>query len=137
MQLKIWQKGEKQKVQEISPNPGIQIRPSLETVETIQMDRQIISYDSNTNIYILKLKVATQKEEKRYELWYVDYNKGIILKEEDYYNEGYVETLFITEYSEFIQLPETDNAWVYNKKIEKIYETRIIVLSNLICFSII
>ena len=122
MQLKIWQKGEKQKVQEISPNPGIQIRPSLETVETIQMDRQIISYDSNTNIYILKLKVATQTEEKPYELWYVDYNKGIILKEEDYYNEGYVETLFITEYSEFIQLPETDNAWVYNKKIEKIYE---------------
>jgi outer membrane lipoprotein-sorting protein len=122
MQLKIWQKGDKQKVEEILPEPGTYIRPDLGTGETVQIDKQIISYDPTTQVYVIKCKRTDQIEEKPYILTYIDYSKGIIFKEESYSKTGSLDILLITEMSDLIQIPEADNAWLYNTKTEKMYE---------------
>ena len=121
-QLKIWQKGNKQKVEELSPEPGIYIRPDLGTGETVQIDKQIISYDPTTQIYVIKYKRADQIEERPYILTYIDYSRGIIFKEESYSKTGNLGILVITEMSDLVQIPEADNAWLYNTKTEKMYE---------------
>ena len=122
MQLKIWQKGDKQKVEEISPESGVYIRPDLDTGDVIQIDKQIISYNSTTQAYVIKSKLENQTEEKPYQLLYIDCSKGIVTKVEYYQEAEGIEALQTIEYLDFVQLPEAENAWVYDRKIEKFYE---------------
>ncbi|MFH1248478.1 MAG: Ig-like domain-containing protein [Candidatus Omnitrophota bacterium] len=120
MQLKIWQKGEKQKVEEIYPESKVYIRPApIASGEFISMGKEIVTYDAITQTYILKLKRVGQMEEYPYELNYVDYNKGIIYKVEHIMKNGDYEFRFIREASNFIQL---NDAWIFQKIVEITYD---------------
>jgi outer membrane lipoprotein-sorting protein len=117
--LKIWIKGNKQKVEEISPNPGVYIRPVISEVDpSTFMDRTIISYNSANNIYAIKSKANNQTEEYPYEIDYIDYNKGVIIKTEYHLKENNFETIQIKEYSDFIQIGDI---WGFQKEVERIY----------------
>lgn len=119
MQLKIWQKGDKQKVEEIYPESKVYIRPILSEVDpSTFMDRTIISYNSANNIYAIKSKANNQTEEYPYEIDYIDYNKGVIIKTEYYLRENNFETVQIKEYSDFTQIGDI---WGFQKEVEKIY----------------
>lgn len=117
---KTWQKGTLFKAQDLSTGE-IYIRPQLTQGATSSADIQIISYNSNANIYVVKTRSASQTEEKPYSLTYIDYSKGVITKTEFYYETAGLKTTFVTEMSNFIQLPNADNTWVYNTKTEKMY----------------
>ncbi|MCK5160466.1 MAG: hypothetical protein KAQ99_02720, partial [Candidatus Aureabacteria bacterium] len=119
-QLKIWQKGDKQKVEEISPEPQVKIRPPVEnSIDYVEIGREIISHDPATNIYTIKTKRQGQTEEYPYQILYIDYNKGVELKSEYYTKDSDLEMIFTTEAQDFIQLGD---AWVFQKLIEIAYE---------------
>lgn len=120
MDLKIWQKGDKQKVQEISPTPQTKIRPPLETSTTeVIMERTLISYDPATNIYVIKTKKQSQIDEYPYDIDYVDYNKGVVLKTEHFLKEGDYVNKFVNEYSDFA---ETNGVWGFQKLTETVFD---------------
>ncbi len=115
-QLKIWIKENKQKVQELSPNPGVYIRPIIE--DTTSMTKEIISYNPTTNIYVIKIKKLGQITEHPYLVHYIDYNKGVIVKTEYHILQDSFKTTSISEYSDFIQI---STAWGYQTQVDKIY----------------
>ncbi len=120
MQLKIWQKGDKQKVKEISPEPQVKIRPPLETsTENVEMQREIISYDSASNIYVIKTKEQGQTEEYSYEIDYVDYTKGVVIKTKYYSKTADEIDLYVIEDSDFVQI---DDIWIFQKESETLYK---------------
>ena len=116
-QLKIWIKGNKQKVQEISPNPGVYIRPVIEG-NVATMSKEIVSGDPTSNIYVVKIKKEGQTDEYPCIINYIDYSKGIILKTEYHISQGDFETTNISEYSDFVQI---GNAWGYQSEVDKVY----------------
>ena len=119
MQLKIWQKGDKQKVQELSPISRTRIRPTLETsTENAEMQREIISYNPATNICTIRMKLAGQTEEYPYYIIYVDYDKGVELRSEYYTINGQDYMVFATEAQNLIQI---NGAWVFEKLLEITY----------------
>jgi len=130
-QYKVWQKGDLMKVQNILTGE-ITIRPQLTMTEGAPADAQIINYDSSTNIYAVKTKASSQAEEIPYTLTYIDYNKGVITKIESYYQraDGMIIKASL-EMMEFVQIPTVDNAWIYNKKIQKIYENNNIISTTI------
>ncbi|MDP3786412.1 MAG: Ig-like domain-containing protein [Candidatus Omnitrophota bacterium] len=115
-QLKIWIKGNKQKIEEISPNPAVYIRPVIDG--TINMDKQILFYDTGLNIYVIKIKKQGQADEYPYILHHIDYAKGTIVKTEYHILQNDYETTAISEYSDFVQINE---AWGYQKQIDRTY----------------
>jgi outer membrane lipoprotein-sorting protein len=115
-QLKIWIKGNKQKIEEISPNPAVYIRPVIDG--TINMDKQVASCDTVSNIYVIKIKKQGQADEYPYILHHIDYAKGIIVKTEYHIFQDNYETTAISEYSDFVQINE---AWGYQKQIDRTY----------------
>ena len=119
VQYKVWQKGDLMKVQGMSTSE-IYIRPQLTIGTTSSADTRIISYDPGTGIYIVKTKAAGQIEEKPYTLTYIDYFKGVITKIESYDETAGLSTIYSTAMLNFIQLPETENAWAYNVKTERL-----------------
>lgn len=121
MQLKIWQKADKQKVEEVSPTPQVKIRPPLETsTENVTMQREIISCDPSTNVYTVKTKRTGQTEEYPYQLDYVDYTKGVTLKTNYYSKEADdTITLYTIEDSNFIQINDT---WVFQRETKTLYK---------------
>ena len=135
MQLKIWQKVDKQKVEELSPNPAIYIRPELQGAMP-ELEQTILFFDPATDEYVIKSKLADQVTERPYELLYVDFSKGVVTKVELFQEGGDKEIIQSIEYLDFIQLLEANNAWLYNKKVEKLWEgnelvyTTIKIISN-------
>ena len=120
MQLKIWQIGDKQKVEEISPEPQVKIRPPLETsTEYVEMQREIISYDPSNNIYTIKTRQQGQTEEYPYQLDYVDYTKGVVVKTEYYSMTADEIDLYVIEDSDFVLI---DDVWVFQKETETLYK---------------
>ncbi|MFH0771849.1 MAG: PA14 domain-containing protein [Candidatus Omnitrophota bacterium] len=118
-QFKIWQKADKQKVEEISPDSKTYIRPALSQVDpSTFMDRAIISYDPVDNMYLVKSTASGQLEEYPYEIDYIDYDKGVVMKTEYHLKENNFETLQVNEYSDFIQM---GGIWGFQKEVEKIY----------------
>ena len=120
-QLKIWQKDNKQKVQELSPNPGIYIRPNLQGVAP-QLAQNITSFNPISNEYVIKSTIMNQVTEKPYELLHIDFSKGIVTKVELFQDVQNEEIIQSTEYMDFVQIPEASNAWIYNTKIEKFWQ---------------
>ncbi|MFH1317490.1 MAG: hypothetical protein ABIH71_00545, partial [Candidatus Omnitrophota bacterium] len=117
--LKIWQKGDKQKVEEIYPEQEICVRPVLPDVEQATfMERSIVSYDSQNNIYIIKSKVISQTEEYPYEIDYIDYTKGVVVKTEYYLEEANFEMVQVKEFLGFIQI---DDVWGFQKEVETVF----------------
>lgn len=119
-QYRVWQKGSLLKVQDMSTNE-ITIRPQLTQNSTSDADVQIISYNSSNNIYVVRSKAANQINERPYTLTYIDYSKGVITKIESYYDTGGFKTLHVTEMMDFVQIPQANNVWIYNTKVEKMY----------------
>ncbi|MCK5607762.1 Ig-like domain-containing protein, partial [Candidatus Pacearchaeota archaeon] len=117
MHLKIWQKGNKQKVEEISPDPQVKIVPPLED-STEDVEREIIFCDLANNIYAIKTKAQGQIEECPYHIDYVDYEKGVVIKTEYYSKIGDKMYLYMIEDSDFIKI---DNIWVFQKEKETLY----------------
>ena len=118
--LKIWQKADKQKVQEISPNPRVKIRPPLQTsTENITMQREIISYDPSTDVYTIKTKQTGQTEEYPYQLDYVDYGKDVVKKTEYYSKESDEVSLYTIEDSDFVKIK---GIWVFTKETKTLYK---------------
>ncbi len=115
--LKIWIKGNKQKVQEISPNPGVYIRPIIEE-SVATMSKEIVSGDSTSNIYVVKIKKEGQTDEYPYVVNYIDYGKGVIIKTEYHILQNGFETINTSEYSDFVQM---ENAWGYQNEVDKVY----------------
>jgi len=126
-QYKVWQKGDLMKVQNMSTGE-ITIRPQLTMTEGAPADAQIINYDAATNIYAVKTKASSQPEEMPYTLTYIDYNKGVVTRIESYYQRADAAIIKASlEMTEFVQIPTANNAWVYNKKIQKMYENNSII----------
>jgi parallel beta-helix repeat protein len=119
MQLKLWEKGDKQKVQEISPEPGVYIRPSADGGSMVNMVKTIISYDSTINIYVIKSIQESQTEEYPYQIDYIDYNKGVVTKSERYIKDGDYIAHFITEYSDFVNI---NGIWGFQTMAETAYD---------------
>jgi len=117
-QLKIWQKGNKQKIQEISPESGIYIRPPAGTGTPVNMTRTIISYDLATDIYAIKSIQEGQTEEYPYQIDYIDYGKGVIAKSEQHVKDGDYIGLFITEYTNLVN---TGGIWGFQTMTETAY----------------
>ncbi len=118
-QLKIWQKGDKQKVQELSPDPGIHIRPPAETGTPVNMIRTIISYNPATNTYTIKSIQEGQTEEYPYQIDCVDYGKGVIIQSERYIKDGEYTAHFVTEYSNFMNI---GGIWGFQTMTEETYD---------------
>jgi len=116
-QLKIWIKGNKQKVEEISPIPGVYIRPVIEG-SIMEMDKQIISSDPVLNVYVVRIKKEGQTDEYPYIVHYIDYEKGVNLKTEYHILQNGFETTSVSEYSDLIQIGD---AWGYQRRIDKMY----------------
>ncbi len=114
--LKIWIKGNKQKVEEISPNPGTYIRPVISGA--IDLDRELLSYNSSTAVYAIKSKGKGQTEPYPYIVHYIDYAKGVIIKTEYHIRENNFETTSVSEYTDFIRI---NGAWGYQTQTDKIY----------------
>jgi len=117
--LKIWQKGDKQKVQEISPEPGVHIRPLIDLGIPSTMTRSILSYDSITGVYAIKSIQKDQEEDHPYQIDYVDYNKGVITKTENYAKDGDYLCYFIIEYSNFVNI---NGIWGFTTMTERTYD---------------
>lgn len=118
---KTWQKGDLYKAQDMTTGEAY-IRPQLARGATSSADIKVVSYDAASNIYIVKTKVANEQVEYPYTLTYIDYSKGVVVRTDSYYKTSEIETLFVTEMKEFIQIPQADNAWVYNSKTEKMFQ---------------
>ncbi len=118
MQLKIWQKGDKQKVQEISPNPQVKIRPTGSQI--VQMSREIISYGLSTNIYVIKSRLMGQADEYPYDLDHIDYQRGVVTKTERHFKvQQDIENLYIIDYLNFTQFGDV---WGFQKIKETMYD---------------
>ncbi|MDD5679697.1 MAG: hypothetical protein PHI59_00415 [Candidatus Omnitrophica bacterium] len=118
-QLKIWQKGDKQKVQEISPKPGIYIRPATDTGTAVNMVRTILFYNLATDIYTIKSIQQDQTEEYPYQIDCVDYGKGVITKSERHIKDGDYIGFFISEYTNFINI---GGIWGFQTMTEAAYD---------------
>ncbi|KPK42442.1 MAG: hypothetical protein AMJ78_02555 [Omnitrophica WOR_2 bacterium SM23_29] len=118
MQLKIWQKQDKQKVEEISPNPQVKIRPISSQI--LQMNREIISYNLSTDVYVIKSKLIGQSEEYPYDLDHIDYQRGVIIKTERHFKvQQDLENLYVIEYLDFLQF---NDVWGFQKIKETMYD---------------
>ena len=119
-QLKLWEKGDKQKTQVLSPDPAIYIRSPSETTGTsVNMSRQIISYDPAIDVYVIKLIEEGQVEEYPYEIKHIDYTKGVIIKSEHYMQEGEYVSRTEREYSNFINI---GGIWGFQNMTESMYD---------------
>ena len=118
--LHIWQKGEKQKVQMSFPKEMIFIRPQRSYIYSpeIEFFQQIIFYIVGDGIYGLKFSYTTEDGSKSTKLLSIDYNRGIVVKTENITVDTHGRSMIITEYRDWVQIPEADDAWLYDKKVE-------------------
>ncbi|MDD5681220.1 MAG: hypothetical protein PHI59_08295 [Candidatus Omnitrophica bacterium] len=117
---KIWIKGNKQKIQEISPKPGVYVRPRMGMLKSgdLSFKQEIISHDPETNMYAIKSKKTGQIKECPYIVHYVDFDKGVVVKIEYHKEQDNFRTTSVSEYSDFVR---KDNAWGYMKQVDKMY----------------
>lgn len=118
-QLKIWTKGNKYKVQEISPTPEISIRPEI-SVTPPTLIKDLVAYNKTKTIYKIQNKEASQQDRYPIEYIYVDSSKGIIVKKGSLLkNEGELH-LFVSENTDFI---DSGGIWIFQKAIETGYSS--------------
>lgn len=122
-QLKIWTKGNKYKVQEISPNPEISIRPEI-SVTPPTLTKDCVAYNKTKAIYKIQNKDSSQQDRYPIEYAYIDSSKGIITRRDSLLkNEGDLH-LFVRESTDFIAFSDI---WAFQKSVETGYSS----LSNI------
>lgn len=118
-QLKIWQKDEKYKIQEILPNPKTTVRPELTITNPPEFIKEIVAYNQGNNIYIVKYRQKEQTERLPLSLDYIDPNKGVIIAKAYYLKEDTLVTKMLTEDSDFVF---ANNIWIFQKEEQKMYQ---------------
>ncbi|MBN1871935.1 MAG: Ig-like domain-containing protein [Candidatus Omnitrophica bacterium] len=126
--IKMWEKGNKQKVQEIYPEAAVYIRPPAEEGPMVNMENTVVSYNKGSGIIIIKTVTENRSEEYPYQLDHIDYEKGIITKSERYVLDGDYLVHFITEYSDFINIGgiwgfRTMRETAFDSEQTRLYET--------------
>jgi hypothetical protein len=117
-QLKIWEKGEKQKVQEISPNPNTTITPEISITNQPEFVKDIVAYNQTSNIYAVKYRQKTQPNVFPFDMDYIDPVKGIIVSKSSYVKEGSTINKTLTEDSDFTLM---NSIWVFQKEKQNVY----------------
>jgi outer membrane lipoprotein-sorting protein len=117
-QLKIWEKGEKQKVQEISPNPKTTVRPEISTTNLPELTKDIVAYNQVSNTYVVKYRQNTQMDVFPFDMDCIDPIKGIIISKASYLKNNNTVIKMITEDSDFTLM---NNIWVFQKEEQKAY----------------
>ncbi len=118
--LKVWEKGDLLKVQEISPNPNVYIRPlpaPITTPPTINID--IIGYNSLGNTYIIYSKDLVQESRYPYYTDYIDNNRKLVVKKRSYLNEGQSINKMEICYDVYSQI---DSIWVVKETRQIFYK---------------
>lgn len=116
--LKIWQKGEKQKVQEISPKPEVFIRP-IDTLQIPPMSKDVVAYNQSIGAYVVQTK--EENRQQRYPVLYdfVDAAKNIIFKKLSYNEQDDVVSKFIIEDSDYAIISD---CLVFQKEKQILYQ---------------
>jgi hypothetical protein len=128
--MHIWQKGDLQKVEQYTPEPKVFIRPQPESYSgplppaTV---RRIHSFDAHNNIYGIKTTEENQTAPYPFELDYVDYEKGVIIKTEYYEGEDALEYKWVIEHADFTLL---NGCWVFRTTRESFYDSAGTLLSS-------
>lgn len=118
---RIKQKGERIKVEQISPQartfalPPVQETPdpSAQTVE------ELVGIHSGRGEFVLRRRTRDQRVPYTDEV--IRGDTGIVLQREEVHLVGDTLTRIVTTHSDFRQLPEAQRAWVFDKKVEKQY----------------
>ncbi|MFH1778286.1 MAG: hypothetical protein ABH952_12170, partial [Candidatus Omnitrophota bacterium] len=117
--LRVWKKGDKRKVEQIYPVPEGELPPRLPFIfPSAFMGGSIISFAPENKIYVVQAEVSKETRKESYDLEYVDYKRGVIIKTEGYLRDKKDWYLIEKEYQDFIKI---NGIWMYQKEIEKHY----------------
>ncbi|MFH1777973.1 MAG: hypothetical protein ABH952_10505 [Candidatus Omnitrophota bacterium] len=122
---KVWIKGKKQKIEQIYPvlEEG---SPSAFLHIFIYPQKfkkgSIVAFDPENKIYVIQPEVSIQQRKEYYKLNYIDYNRGVVIKREEYSRDKMGRFLMVTEYLDFTKI---NGIWVYQKEIEKQYSDNV------------
>ena len=135
--LHVWQKGDLQKVEQYTPESKVFIRPQLEKCDPVEIPEygeEIVSFDSENNIYAVKSYVVDE-ESFKYNIDYIDVDMGVVVRSESYHVDDDMSFKWIYEYESFVQIA---GAYVCDRKKESFcvnecmqYETNA-VFSNIV-----
>lgn len=123
--LRVWEKGDKQKIQVLSPSPETFQLPSA-TVEPFpqgtQAIQEIVAYQESANEYIIRTRLSG--EFFPYTEEHIDATRGIVVKTVEFLRVGEEETKNEVIQEDFVRLSLGSgvSVWVFNKKIEKVYQ---------------
>jgi len=118
--LKVWEKGDRLKVQEIFPNSGIYVRPAFFPPAQIpQIERQIIAYNPVGKIYVISSKEESQADRLPLHLDYIDAASNVIIWNKVFLQEiGNINIIS----REFKQYTQVNNIWITKETIDAKYQ---------------